>query len=207
MTSFFGMPENSHRSQKGKIQVDCGLASQTIIQNRPRAGRFYAKLSEHSFVLFIGGCVSFLVIQQRVGCATGLWLVFTFARIKYTSSRPERTSFAWRTDYPSADFNLSYRLQQLTSLKVNPEPKVVALDDPQLFHYPWTIMSGVGNLILTDREASVLRAYLLNGGFLMVDDFWGQAMDGRRKAPIRGFSTPSRPIATIPWPSISSSTP
>lgn len=101
--------------------------------------------------------------------------VFTFARLKYTSSRPERSSFAWWTDYPDADLNLSFRLQQLTSLKVNPEPKVLEITDPQLSGYPWAIMSGVGNITLNEAEVRALRGYLLNGGFLMVDDFWGQA--------------------------------
>jgi hypothetical protein len=101
--------------------------------------------------------------------------VFTFARLKYSSTGRERSSYAWFTDYPDADLNLSFRLQQLTSLKVNPEPKVLEITDPQLFDYPWVFMSGAGNIILTDHEAETLRTYLLNGGFMMVDDFWGQA--------------------------------
>jgi len=100
---------------------------------------------------------------------------FTFARIKYTSVGRERSSYAWFTDWPDADLNLSYRLQELTSIKVNPEPKVVELTDPELTDYPWAIMSGAGNIALSDREAQSLRNYLTNGGFLMVDDFWGQA--------------------------------
>lgn len=101
--------------------------------------------------------------------------VFTFARLQYTSTGRERTSFAWWTDHPDADLNLSYRLQELTALKVSPEPKVVEITDPHLFDYPWVFMSGVGNIILDEREAGILRTYLLSGGFLMVDDFWGQA--------------------------------
>ncbi len=101
--------------------------------------------------------------------------LFTFARIEYPSTGPERTSFVWWTDFPHADLNLSYRLQELTALKVNPEPEWVKITDPHLFDYPWVIMSGVGNIILDDREASTLRRYLLSGGFLFVDDFWGQA--------------------------------
>jgi hypothetical protein len=100
--------------------------------------------------------------------------LFTFARLQYHSSRPERTSFAWWTDYADADLNLSYRLQTLTALKVNPEPKVVEITDPHLFDYPWIFMSGAGNIILDDQEARILRTYLLSGGFLLVDDFWGQ---------------------------------
>ncbi|MCC7375444.1 MAG: DUF4159 domain-containing protein [Verrucomicrobiales bacterium] len=100
---------------------------------------------------------------------------FTFARLRYTSSRREQSSFAWWTDYADADLNLSFRIQQITSIKVNPEPMVVEITDPKLFNYPWVFMSGAGNIALTDYEAERLRTYLLSGGFLMVDDFWGQA--------------------------------
>jgi hypothetical protein len=99
---------------------------------------------------------------------------FTFARLKYHSSSFERSSFAWFTDYPDADLNLSFRLHQLTSMEVSPEPKVIEITDPELFNYPWVFMSGAGNIVLSEEEASVLRQYLLNGGFLMIDDFWGQ---------------------------------
>ena len=98
--------------------------------------------------------------------------VWTFARIRYRSTY-ERQSLAWYTDYPDADLNLSFRLQQFTSLKVDPNPKLLELTDPELFDYPWVFMSGVGNIIMNDEEAAALRRYLLNGGFLMVDDFWG----------------------------------
>jgi len=31
-----------------------------------------------------------------------------------------------------------------------------------------------GSLEFTPDEVTALREYLLNGGFLMVDDFWGE---------------------------------
>src|SRR5213594_334751 len=99
---------------------------------------------------------------------------FTFARIKYRSSGYERSSYAWWTDYPDADLNLSWRLHQLTSLKVDPESKVIELTDPELFDYPFVFMSGIPNIVLSDDEVKALRRYLLNGGFMMVDDFWGE---------------------------------
>ena len=123
--------------------------------------------------------------------------LFTFARIRYSSSGPERSSFAWWTDFPDADLNLSYRLQQMTSMKVNPEPKIVDLEDPALFDYPWALMSGAGNVVLTDREAERLRTYLMNGGFLMVDDFWGQReWDGVARALRQVF--PNREPVDLP---------
>jgi hypothetical protein len=99
--------------------------------------------------------------------------LFTFVRIRYRSTY-ERQSLAWYTDYPDADLNLSFRLQQYTTLAVNPEPKVIDITDPELLDYPWAFMSGVGNIVLDDHEAESLRRYLENGGFLMVDDFWGE---------------------------------
>jgi hypothetical protein len=79
----------------------------------------------------------------------------------------------WQTDFPDSDLNFSFRLQQLTSLKVNPQPIYMPLTDPQLFDYPFLYMIEPGSLWLSDDEVKALRKYLLNGGFLMVDDFWG----------------------------------
>ncbi|MGH7199687.1 MAG: DUF4159 domain-containing protein, partial [Planctomycetaceae bacterium] len=56
--------------------------------------------------------------------------VFTFVRIRYGSYSGWRR---WATDYPDSDLNFSFRLQQLTSLKVHPEGKVMELTDPELF--------------------------------------------------------------------------
>jgi hypothetical protein len=97
--------------------------------------------------------------------------VFTFARIKYRSTM-DRSSYAWWTDFPDADLNLSWRLNQLTSLKVDPNGKVVELTDDALFDFPFAVMSGVPAIQMNAEEAAVLRRYLLNGGFVLVDDFW-----------------------------------
>ena len=70
---------------------------------------------------------------------------------------------------------ISYRLQELTSLRVNPEPAIVELTDPKIQDYPWIYIVEPGEMELTDEEVAGLRKYLLNGGFLMVDDFWGDS--------------------------------
>ena len=103
---------------------------------------------------------------------------FTFVRIRYTSfdrrsGRRGRWS-RWRTDYPDSDLNFSFRLQQLTSLKVNPTPVILDLTDERLFKYPFIYLIEPGALIFSDEEVVALRHYLHNGGFLMVDDFWGE---------------------------------
>lgn len=94
--------------------------------------------------------------------------VFTFCRIRFDSY-----GWGWRTDYPDSDLNFSYRLQQLTSLKVDPDGVIIDLTDPTLFDYPFIYMCEPGDIVFSDDEASALRKYLLNGGFLMADDFWG----------------------------------
>jgi len=103
--------------------------------------------------------------------------VFTFVRIRYSSYG--RGAWGgrggdWRTDYPYSDLNFSYRLHQLTAMEVNPDGKILELTDPELFNYPFIYIVEPGDLYFTELEVKALRGYLLNGGFLMVDDFWGE---------------------------------
>jgi hypothetical protein len=103
--------------------------------------------------------------------------VFTFVRIQYDSFGPFGWWDRWDNDYPDGDWNFSYRLQTLTSLNVASDSKVLRLTDPQLFDYPFIYMAGVQTMTLSRPEQLALRRYLLNGGFVMMDDFW--AVNGR----------------------------
>ncbi len=110
--------------------------------------------------------------------------VFTFVRIRYSSGygggygggygRRGRGGGRWATDYPDSDLNFSFRLQQLTSMQVDPQGKVIELTAPRLFDYPFIYIVEPGYLMFSEPEVQALRQYLLNGGFLMVDDFWGE---------------------------------
>jgi Domain of unknown function (DUF4159) len=86
----------------------------------------------------------------------------------------------WFVDYPRADENLSIRLMETTRTRVtqdgegNPYPVIVRLTDPSLFRCPFVMMSEPGGSFFSETEADNLRAYLLKGGFLWVDDFWGE---------------------------------
>ena len=97
--------------------------------------------------------------------------VFTFVRVRYDSWGRRG---AWKTDWPDCDLNFSFRLQQLTSMKVDPNGKILDLTDPQIFNYPFLYMIEPGSLYFSDAEVKALRRYLNNGGFMMVDDFWGE---------------------------------
>lgn len=98
--------------------------------------------------------------------------VFTFVRIRYDSLGPFSWWHRWDNDYPDGDWNFSYRLQQLTSLQVAPNSKVLRLTDPTLFDYPFVYMAGVHSMRLREAEITALRRYLQNGGFVMLDDLW-----------------------------------
>ena len=106
---------------------------------------------------------------------------FNFCRGMFTCSRPEAGGQGWWTDYPDADINFSIRLSELTKTRVSrargdePNHLVVRLTDDALFQCPYLHMEDVGTMLLSDQEVVRLREYLLKGGFLWVDDFWGTA--------------------------------
>jgi hypothetical protein len=84
----------------------------------------------------------------------------------------------WSVDYPRADINLSLRLSELTRTSVSmtngePNPLLIRLTDDSLFRCPFVMMTEVGSAFFDENEAARLREYLLKGGFLWADDFWG----------------------------------
>ncbi len=104
---------------------------------------------------------------------------FNFCRGAYTSGRREPGGQGWSTDYPDAELNFSIRLSELTRTRVatngkgDAEHVVVRLTDPLVYQCPYLHMEDVGTAAFTDLEVEALRAYLLKGGFVWVDDFWG----------------------------------
>jgi hypothetical protein len=99
----------------------------------------------------------------------------------YRSVRREANGAGWRTDYPWAQRNLLIRLSELTKTRVSrqksgvPHVWLVRLTDPALFGCPYVMASDVGTIGLSPEEAEALQLYLKKGGFLWVDDFWGEA--------------------------------
>ena len=103
---------------------------------------------------------------------------FHYCRIVYRQS-PDGRDGSWRTDYPRADINFSIRFSELTRTTVSfnsrhePNHLLVNLGGPELFDCPVVILSAPGAVSINDAEGLNLRTYLLKGGFLWVDDFWG----------------------------------
>jgi hypothetical protein len=103
--------------------------------------------------------------------------VFTFARLRFGGDQGfgfgrGRT---WNDDTPDADLSLTYRLFQSTSLKVRPGLNYIDITTKDLASYPFVYVAAAGSIVFTDDEVAALRTYLLGGGFMMVDDFWGDS--------------------------------
>jgi hypothetical protein len=106
---------------------------------------------------------------------------FTFCRLAYRQVRRESSGIGWQTDYPYAEINLMTRLSELTKARVSrdgggdPNHYVIRLTDDTLFNCPFLMASDAGTIGFSEPEIERLRTYLLKGGFLWVDDFWGSA--------------------------------
>jgi hypothetical protein len=108
---------------------------------------------------------------------------FHFIRVEYTDLPQFHRRFAfasrhatgdgwWMVDWPDADDHFSAGVQRLTRIDTG-DPRHVRFTDAQLFEYPWIYATQTGWWGLSDAETARLREYLLRGGFLVVDDFWG----------------------------------
>jgi hypothetical protein len=104
---------------------------------------------------------------------------FTICRLEYTRVVIEDMGVGWQTDYPFSERNLMTRLSELTKTPISrdergePNTWVVRATDPQLFNCPYLVASDAGTIGLKSDEVRGLRDYLLKGGFMWVDDFWG----------------------------------
>jgi hypothetical protein len=96
---------------------------------------------------------------------------------------------------PSSLPNLLNAIRTRTSLRVAPEEKVVTLSDADLWNVPYIYMTGHGNVHLSDRDLTVLRRYLQQGGFLHADDNYGMDASIRREL---GRLFPDHPLVEVP---------
>ncbi|HWK53240.1 MAG TPA: DUF4159 domain-containing protein [Hyphomicrobiales bacterium] len=104
---------------------------------------------------------------------------------------------AWTVDYPDGDRTFARLLGRLTTLDVRAVEQAVNLDEDSAFDWPFLISGLVGSWNLTDYQALRLREYLLKGGFLLCDSFYGQAeWDGFIATLRRVF--PDRLVVDLP---------
>jgi hypothetical protein len=109
---------------------------------------------------------------------------------------PEQ-GWGWGTDYPGADCKFMGGISRLSNINVHKHPNVIGIMDDDLFKYPYVYAVEVGGMFLSNAEAARLREYLLRGGFIHVDDFWGGYEFANFQAQIRKVF-PDRPLQQLP---------
>jgi hypothetical protein len=108
---------------------------------------------------------------------------FHFVRMEYVDlpqfrrgfgfvSRGGRANGWWAQDWPDADNHFTAGIQRLTKIDIG-EPVHLPVTDDRIFDYPWIYVTQAANWDLTKAETDRLHDYLMRGGFLVTDDFWG----------------------------------
>lgn len=91
---------------------------------------------------------------------------FKIAKVKYKGGGDW---YANKTALP----NLINFCNKNLKTNINPEEAIVEVGSPEIFNYPFVYLTGHGNIVFSDNEATNLRKYLESGGFLHIDDNYG----------------------------------
>jgi hypothetical protein len=131
----------------------------------------------------------------------GAWM---FCRIQFDNAS-NGDGNGWWVDWPRADENLSFRFSELTITPVSRDVtgrfnhSVHRLTDPEIDHCPFIMMTEPGGTYFSPEEAEHLRDYLLHGGFLWADDFWGEYAFAHWEQEIRkALPTADFPLMDLP---------
>lgn len=96
---------------------------------------------------------------------------------------------------PSSLPNLLRAIRERTTLRTAPQEKAVRITDPELWDVPYLHATGHSNIRFADEEVRILRRWIMQGGFLHVDDNYGIDESFRREIA-RVF--PDRPLVEVP---------
>lgn len=126
-----------------------------------------------TLILIFAFSVSLYLISQNITDKPGS--KFRIARLKYPGGGD------WYND-PSAEVNMMDYLKKNTLIDMD-EPGFYSIDisSDEIYKYPFIIMTGHGNIELTNEQAARLRKYCELGGFLFADDDYGMDESFRRE--------------------------
>ncbi|HEV3140265.1 MAG TPA: DUF4159 domain-containing protein, partial [Vicinamibacterales bacterium] len=161
-------------------QLTTALVAATLL---PLAAMVYAQQQSQDPnwrpKIWVGGYGGWRRTPPKWGTRENFDGSWTYCRGYYQSDRREDGGSGWDTDFPGADNNFSVRLAELTNVHIKldsrgqPDYVVLRLDDPLISRCPMLHVEDSGTARFTESEVESLRAYLLKGGFLTADDFWG----------------------------------
>jgi hypothetical protein len=126
-----------------------------------------AKITRRAFGAALGGAAW---LAARPAFAVGDRSLFRFARLALPGLPDPR---------PSALRRLAWDLVRRTSLVTASEPASLRIADPNLFRYPFLVLSGDRGFALPPEADIVrLRRHITYGGFLLIDSAEGRAGGG-----------------------------
>jgi len=104
---------------------------------------------------------------------------------------------SWTQDYPRADRHFAQAIRRLTRVHARSSEQPANPDElDDFFNWPWMVAGEMGDWKLTPEQVKTLREYLLRGGFLYMDDFWGQEEWDRFDETMKAVF-PDRPVVEI----------
>lgn len=127
-----------------------------------------------------------------------LFSILTFAQNNY-SFKVAVLKYNGGGDYyanPTSVPNLVKFANKNLHANIDPEVPYVDVGSPELFSYPFVHMTGHGNVVFSPEERENLRAYLLGGGFLHIDDNYG--MDQFIRPELKKLF-PNHPLVELPF--------
>jgi Domain of unknown function (DUF4159) len=133
---------------------------------------------------------------------------FVFGRLMYPSngtfgggrgSNWKAGSSPWTIDYPLGDRNFARLMRRLTTINTRSVEQPVDLDDgDDVFNWPFLYMDTPGAASMTDAQIAKLREYLLRGGFLVCDSFFGSDEWSNFESSTLKRLFPDRPVVELP---------
>ena len=108
-------------------------------------------------------CLFFLVVVLSFGFSPPTYKI---GKLKYNGGGDW---YANRTALP----NLITFCNQQIHTNIASQEVVVDVGSAELFNLPFVYLTGHGNVVFNQSEASNLRKYLIGGGFLHIDDNYG----------------------------------
>ena len=154
-----------------------GIGAELMTQQAPQPARQQAPGQEPIDVRGMfddprGPQLEYEEVQRTAGRFPFYW-----TRAIYSGGGFGRRGFgggSWAVDFPKSDQQFLIVVKRLMRLNAYDWENPVYLGDPVLRRFPLIYMLEVGGMFLSDEEIEGLRGYMEAGGFVIVDDFWGQ---------------------------------
>ena len=129
----------------------------------------------------------FVGVLLMIAASAALFAQFDgFFRRRYSQRQPPPTEFVfarweysrggdgWSHDYPVAEEHINQIMKEATFIDVEqPSYKIIPMESPEIFLYPFGYISEPGQMALTEEEIANFREFVDRGGFVMLDDFDG----------------------------------